>query len=90
MDGEVVTLALRFEEHDGVFGKCYDALGPIEVSASRERVIVHRASFNSAEGMRLLVKAIKQAECIRAALEPYQRGGHPSMFPSEPTPADAR
>lgn len=41
-DGEVVTFATEFKEHDGPFGG-HDAAGPFEVSASREGVMVHRA-----------------------------------------------
>lgn len=88
MSGEVVTFSTAFEPWDSAFGKAYKAAGQFEVSASRDAVMVHRAECRTAEQSAALVEAIQCAEAVRATLAPYQRGGHPSMFPEEPTPTD--
>ncbi len=85
MSGEVVTFATEFKELDGAFGPVYDALGPFEVSASRDAVIVHRAECTTADCAAALVEAVLNAEAVRASLAPHWRGGHPSLYPNAPT-----
>jgi len=80
-DGEVVTFATEFVPEFGSF----DARGPLEVSASRNCVMVHRAGCDTAEKTDALLHAIRAAERVRRALEPTWRGVHPSQYPSEPT-----
>lgn len=60
-DGKVVTIAKDFNEHD-------DALGSLEVSASRNAVIVHRAECRTIEDIDLLIDAIKCASAHQQAL----------------------
>jgi len=86
MSGEVVTFATAFERTDCAFGAIYEALGPFDVSASRDAVIVHRAECTSAAESEALAEAVACAEAVRAMLAPHWRGGHPSQFPDEPTP----
>jgi hypothetical protein len=83
-DGEVVTFATEFKEHDGPFGG-HDAAGPFEVSASREGVMVHRACCRDAEQSELLVQAVGQAERVRENLADTWRGGAQSRYPAQPT-----
>lgn len=83
--GEVVTFATEFEPWDSVFGMAYRAKGNIEVSGSRDAVIVHRGECGTAEESNALIEAIHAAENVRRTLEPHWRGGHPSQFPAEPT-----
>ena len=85
MDGEVVTFATSFNRRDGVFGAVYEAEGPFRVSASRDAVVVHRASCASKQESAALLEAIICAESVRTALAPHQSGGRPSLFPEEPT-----
>lgn len=87
--GEVVTFATRFEPWDSVFGTAYRACGPFNVSASRDAVIVHEADCRSAEETAAMLLAVSLAEQVRVALAPHWRGGHPSQYPSEPTPCSA-
>lgn len=62
MDGEVVTFATEFEEKDGLIGgKSYRALGPFEISASRNCVMVHRASLRGAEYFDAFLEALAMA-----------------------------
>lgn len=85
MSGEVVTFATDFEAWDSAFGKAYRAKGPFEVSASRDAVVVHEAVCRNLSDVAALNNALDFAEQARAALEPHWRGGHPSMYPDEPT-----
>jgi len=85
MSGEVVTFATSFEPWDSAFGKAYRAAGPFDVSASRDMVMVHHAGCETAEQTDALLRAIRAAENVRRALEPYWRGGHPSQYPEAPT-----
>lgn len=70
MDGKVVTFALGFhQEHRQPSGiESWRATGPFEVSASRNRVLIHRAEFSDEESMELLIEAIRMAEARRKAL----------------------
>jgi len=45
MDGRVVTFAMDFKKGDGIFGDSFDAVGPFEISASRNMVVVHKANI---------------------------------------------
>jgi hypothetical protein len=85
MSGEVVTFAARFEPWDSAFGKAYRAVGPFNVSASRDAVMVHHAECKSAEEVAALCFALSLAERARSELAPHWRGGHPSLYPEEPT-----
>ena len=85
MSGEVVTFATSFEPWNSAFGKAYRAAGPFDVSASRDMVMVHHAGCETAEQTDALLRAIRAAENVRRALEPYWRGGHPSQYPEAPT-----
>ena len=85
MSGEVVTFALEFEPWEPAFGTAYRALGPFEVSASRDAVIVHRAECRDADDLALLIEALKRAGEARSNLAPHWRGGHPSLYPEQPT-----
>lgn len=87
--GEVVTLATTFEEGDSVFGKDYKALGPFEISASRDGVCVHRAWLDCDDDHSSFLEAMRCAKEVHATLAPHQRGGHPSQFPSDPTQCQA-
>lgn len=88
MDGEVVTFATAFKEKPGIFGRAaYEAIGPFEVSASRDAVIVHRATISSADSMDRLVEALRLAYAAMERLE--GRYGQPFLYPSDPTPIDA-
>ena len=75
MDGEVVTFATSFNRRDGVFGAVYEAEGPFRVSASRDAVVVHRASCASKQESAALLEAIICAESVRTALAPHQSSG---------------
>lgn len=85
MSGEAVDVACEFVPHHGPFGG-FDALGQIHVSGSRDAVIVHRASCQNAAEAEALIEAIRFAESVRRTLAPHWQGGHPSQYPSEPTP----
>lgn len=76
MDGEVVTLATRFEEKPGVFGPIQEAAGPFEVSASRNRIYVHSASLASDESVELLITALRQAQEVARRLAREDRGNY--------------
>lgn len=69
MDGKVVTFATGFKEREGVFGPSSDAVGPFEVSASRNAVVVHRADCQNEEQVKALIDAIRQAEQTRKQLQ---------------------
>lgn len=86
--GEVVTFATEFEAWDSVFGKAYRAKGLIEVSASRDSIIVHRGESNTDEQSQELMEALRQAEAVRRNLAPHWRGGRASQYPEEPTPCN--
>jgi hypothetical protein len=62
MDGKVVVYAQSFVDHNGLFGSVADAMGPFEVSASRNAVIVHRAECKTPEQVDSLIEAIRAAE----------------------------
>lgn len=83
-DGEVVTFATDFEKNHHVFPG-FDSCGPFEISASRNAVMVHRASCSDTEGLEALIQALRLADAARQKLEPTWRGGAASMFPKEPT-----
>lgn len=85
MSGEVVTVSTAFEEWDSAFGPAWRAVGPFEVSASREAVVVHRAECRTDEDANALIAAIECANDAREKLAPTWRGGSESMFPAEPT-----
>jgi hypothetical protein len=85
MSGEVVTLATTFEERESAFGPCFDALGPFEISASRDGVAVHRAWLQSDDDHSSFLEAMRCAKEVHATLALHWRGGHPSQFPSDPT-----
>lgn len=86
-DGEVVTFATDFRKNEGIFGG-FDCYGPFEVSASTNAVIVHHASWRDAEGLEVLIRALRLADAVRQKLEPTRRRGAASMFPAEPTECD--
>lgn len=71
MDGKVVTYATGFVVREvGIF-RSAEALGPFEVSASRNAVVVHRAECRTPEApeaAEALIEAIKQAEETRRRL----------------------
>lgn len=47
MDGRVVTFAKDFRvQAEGAFGPILDAVGPFEISASRNMVCVHKADLS--------------------------------------------
>lgn len=83
-DGEVVTFATGFVKRDSFLGG-WDPLGPFDVSASRNAVVVHRAECRTAGESSALIKAIRCAEAARVRLEPTWRGGAESKYPAEPT-----
>ncbi|MCA3003748.1 MAG: hypothetical protein IOD15_00100 [Phycisphaerales bacterium] len=84
MDGEVVTFAARFKQVEGTFGPDWDALGPFEVSASRNAVVVHRAECRSTVDVRVLLLAIAKAEEARAALADQHVMNRKRLFQREP------
>lgn len=62
MDGRVVTFASDFvEERKGIVAPIVDAVGPYEVSASRNAVMVHRASVSDLHSFNELNSAIQMA-----------------------------
>lgn len=85
MSGEVVTFSTAFKPWQSTFGEAFRAVGPFEVSASRDAVIVHRAECNDSEQCAALSEAIRLADDARLKLLPTWRGGAPSMFPEAPT-----
>lgn len=85
MSGEVVTFATAFEPDSCVFPG-HRALGPFEVSASRDCVTVHRAALDSDEDLAAFTEAIEHACAAWEALQTTWHGGAPSLFPEEPTP----
>lgn len=56
-DGRVITFAESFEEIEGVFGTRYQAVGCFEISASRNKVIVHNATIRTQHQSNLFVAA---------------------------------
>jgi len=61
MSGKVVTISAAFADHDGAFGSYSIAIGPFEVSASRNGVVIHRAHCKSDGDIDLLIVAIGRA-----------------------------
>jgi hypothetical protein len=61
MSGKVVTISAAFADHDGAFGSYSIAIGPFEVSASRDAVMVHRAHCVSDADIDGLLTAIERA-----------------------------
>ena len=61
MDGRVVTFATDFNTQDSAFEPCCDALGPFEVSASRNAVVVHNAELRTAEDRLHFTNAMEMA-----------------------------
>lgn len=61
MDGKVVTYSTAFRQSEGIFGPEYEAAGHFEVSASRNAVMVHRASIASKEELEALIEALNRA-----------------------------
>lgn len=61
MDGEVVTYATNFKTQGvGAFIQ-NEPLGPFEVSVSRNRVMIHRASIQNVECRNLFMEALERA-----------------------------
>ncbi len=85
MDGEVVTFASGFEPWESVFGTAHRAIGPFEVSASREGVLVHRADCKGRESIDALIHAVQSARRVFQELSADMRGGKASLYPSQPT-----
>lgn len=69
MDGKVVTFASQFTERGYGSFQTQEALGPFEVSASRNAVVVHRAECKTPEQVEALIEAIRQAEATRKRLQ---------------------
>lgn len=69
MDGKVVTFATSFTKLGYGPFQTREALGPFEVSASRNAVIAHRAECKTAEQVEALIDAIRQAEETRKRLQ---------------------
>lgn len=64
-DGKVVKFARRFIARYGVFGDLHEATDNWEISASRNAVIVHAASFriaSSIEAVRAFAEALEAAD----------------------------
>lgn len=78
-DGEVVTFAEGFEMRDGILGPFYEAIGPYEISVSRNQVMVHRATLMDGTQCAAAAHAIR--EC--AAIMPLLEAGA-MRFPREP------
>lgn len=76
MDGEVVTFAQSFSEREGVFGLTQQADGPFEISASRNRIYVHRASLGNDEAVELLICALRKAQEVARRLSHEDRGNY--------------
>lgn len=68
MDGKVVTFATKFTKQGYGPFQTPQALGPFEVSASRNAVMVHRAECKTPEQVEALIDAIRQAEGTRKRL----------------------
>ena len=58
MDGKVITIATGFIDRPGVFGISSDATGPLEISVSRNAIIVHHAECQDTETINLLMQAL--------------------------------
>ena len=60
-DGKVYDFAEAFEEVKGVFGKRHKALGFYHISASRNKVMVHRCEIWENKQADIFALAIKKA-----------------------------
>ncbi|MGD9590831.1 MAG: hypothetical protein AB7Q37_18485 [Pyrinomonadaceae bacterium] len=74
MDGTVVTFAVDFRRSEGAFGSNDDALGPFEISASRNAVIVHRAEINDRDELEAFIAAMRGAAEEASRLSICDRG----------------
>lgn len=61
MDGKVITFATGFEGEDDVFSNC-KPVGPFEVSASRNGVMVHSAMLRTRSNYERFRAALNAAE----------------------------
>lgn len=61
MDGEVVTFSTAFDDRQGAFGPTFRAAGVFEASASRNRVMIHRAEIQTRDELEALIDACRQA-----------------------------
>lgn len=86
MSGKVVTFATGFREEPGIFGLRHEALGPFEVSASRDAVIVHRAELKTFAEVLGLVTALAQARYAAAEMGRGDQGVFIGPTSSEPAP----
>ena len=84
-DGEVVTYATDFRKSQHSGG--YDPFGPFEISASRNAVIVHRATIKHPEDVAAVSQALAAAYAAMMIIP--QRAGSSSVFPSTPTELQA-
>lgn len=76
MDGYVETFAEGFESTRGVFGESFNAIGPYEVSASRNRVVVHRAVIGNAAELESLIDSLRKAHASATDMARSDRGGY--------------
>lgn len=66
MDGRVVEFAMAFRDSEGILGMHSEALGPFEISASRNAVIIHRAALPSDESYAAFTQALADARKAHA------------------------
>lgn len=76
MDGYVETFAEGFESTRGVFGEHFNATGPYEVSASRDRVIVHRAVIGNGVELDALIDSLRKAHASALSMASGDHGGY--------------
>lgn len=75
MDGKVIEFAEGFRnDGEGLCGPIFKGTGPYLVSASRNRVVVHKAQLESTEDVDALIAALQVAHNAAASLGRSDRG----------------
>lgn len=82
IDGEVVTFSTKFAEGGGG----HSAIGPFEISASRNAVMVHYANLASQEYLNAFEQAMKHASTAMFRIKDAGAGAA-SLYPNEPSEA---